>query len=144
MDHRSTAMGVAKAQPGRLPGACPHRLESVEMSAAYDQCLFCNIAAGYEDTAMVREEEQFIAFHDLFPKAEKHILVIPREHHENLDAFVNTGGDAAAMMRFVASVAQQLGVSGRYRLITNVGADVGQVIPHLHWHLLAGQGADNL
>ena len=107
------------------------------MASASD-CLFCNIAKGFEQTSMVREEDDFLAFHDLFPKADTHVLVIPREHYGSLDEFVDRGGDADAMLQFVHDVAHQLEVEGRYRLLTNVGRDAGQVIPHLHWHLMAG------
>jgi histidine triad (HIT) family protein len=81
-----------------------------------------------------------VAFDDLHPKAGTHVLVIPREHHDDLDAWIASGGSSDRMLAFVARVAQELGVSGRYRLITNVGPDAGQVIPHVHWHILAGAG----
>lgn len=103
-------------------------------------CLFCNIALGFEPSSVVLEDERHLAFHDLFPKAEHHVLVIPRAHAGNLDDFVAGGGDAAALMRFTGQVVRELGVGGAYRLITNVGRDAGQMIPHLHWHLLAGDG----
>lgn len=101
-------------------------------------CLFCNIAKGFEPTEVVLEDERFMAFHDLFPKADHHLIVIPREHHEQLDAFVAAGGDGQALLHFVRRVAEHERIAGGYRLLTNVGPDAGQVIMHLHVHLLAG------
>lgn len=101
-------------------------------------CLFCNIAKGFEKTEMVFEDERFLAFDDLFPKADHHLLVIPRTHYENLDEFVRADGDSDEMLAFVYRVASQVGIAGGYRLMTNVGPEAGQAVPHLHWHLLAG------
>lgn len=89
---------------------------------------------------MVLEDDAYVAFHDIFPKAEHHVLVIPREHTDNLDTLVAGGGDPDGFLRFTARVAREIGVQGGYRLITNVGREAGQLIPHLHWHLLAGDG----
>ena len=102
-------------------------------------CVFCNIAKGFAPATIVLENEEFVAFQDLFPKADTHVLVIPREHHENLDAWVADGGSSDRMMEFVAKVAQELGVGGNYRLLTNVGRDAGQLIFHVHWHVLSGE-----
>lgn len=101
-------------------------------------CVFCAIAAGESPASIRLEDEEFVAFDDLFPKADTHVLVIPREHHDDLDAWVASGGSSDRMLAFAARAAAEAGVSGRYRLITNVGADAGQVIPHVHWHILAG------
>lgn len=102
-------------------------------------CVFCNIAKGFAPAQKRLESEHFIAFDDLFPKADTHVLVIPREHHENLDDWVAAGGSSDRMLEFVAQAAQELGVAGGYRLITNVGPEAGQIIFHVHWHILAGE-----
>jgi histidine triad (HIT) family protein len=101
-------------------------------------CVFCNIAKGFAPATKVLEDDEFVAFNDLFPKASTHILVIPREHHENLDAWVEAGGSSDRMLAFVGRVAQEAGVAGNYRLLTNIGRDAGQVIFHVHWHVLSG------
>lgn len=103
-----------------------------------DECLFCRIARGELPTTVVHESEAYLAFDDLEPVAEHHVLVIPRAHHENFDAFVAAGADAAGMLEFVSETAAKRGVAGRYRLITNVGREGGQGVFHLHWHILAG------
>lgn len=102
-------------------------------------CLFCRIVAGEIPSAPVAEDEHFIAFHDIAPKAETHVLIVPRAHHADLDAWVSDGGSSDEMLAFAAATADQLGARGAYRLITNVGPAAGQVIFHLHWHLLAGR-----
>lgn len=101
-------------------------------------CVFCNIAKGFAPAEKRLEDDEFIAFDDLFPKAETHLLVIPREHHENLDAWIAAGGSSDRMLQFVARAAEAAGVAGGYRLITNVGSEAGQIIYHVHWHILAG------
>lgn len=104
-----------------------------------DACVFCQIVAGEIAAGMVARTDEFIAFHDSSPRARTHVLVIPTEHHRDLDAFVQSGASSTDMLAFVHAVAEQLGIAGRYRLVTNVGPRAGQVIDHLHWHVLAGE-----
>ena len=103
-----------------------------------DDCVFCQIAAEQLPSDVVRSDEEFLAFRDVQPRAATHVLVVPREHHEDLDGWVARGGSSDRMLAFVRAVAADLDVSGRYRLVTNVGEDAGQVVPHLHWHVLSG------
>lgn len=102
-------------------------------------CVFCNIAKGFEQATIVLEDEEFVAFKDLFPKADTHVLVIPRAHADNLDEWVVGDGSSDRMLGFVGRVTRELGVAGNYRLITNVGRDAGQVIFHVHWHIMSGE-----
>lgn len=102
-------------------------------------CVFCQIASRELASDEVRRDESFVAFRDVQPRASTHVLVIPIEHHLHLDGWISAGGSSDQMLTFVRDVAADLGVSGRYRLITNVGEDGGQVVPHLHWHVLAGR-----
>lgn len=104
-----------------------------------DACVFCRIASGELPSEVVRADEEFLAFRDVQPRAETHVLVVPREHHEHLDAWLAGGGSSDRMISFIRDVARDLGISGRYRAITNVGEEAGQVVPHLHWHLVAGR-----
>ena len=103
-----------------------------------DGCVFCMIASREIPAEVLREEEGFLAFRDVSPRAATHVLVVPIEHHGHLDDWIAAGGSSDAMLRFVGAVAADLDVSGRYRLVTNVGEQAGQVVPHLHWHILAG------
>ncbi len=100
-------------------------------------CIFCKIVAGEMPCNKIMENDDFLAFHDIFPKAPIHILIIPKEHVKN---FQSTSPQMMAKMTpFIQEVAKllELDQSG-YRLITNNGNDGGQEVPHLHFHLLGG------
>lgn len=103
-----------------------------------DACVFCRIADGELPADVVARDDEFLAFRDIEPRAETHVLVVPRLHHEHLDAWVAAGGSGDRMLAFVRDVAREAGVGGRYRLVTNVGEKAGQVVHHLHWHVMAG------
>jgi len=100
-------------------------------------CIFCKIVSGELPNNSVAENDKFIAFHDLYPKAPIHILIIPKEH---VDCFQDTPAQMMAdMTTFIQEVAKKVGLDkGGYRLITNNGSDGGQEINHLHFHLLGG------
>ncbi|MCW2961928.1 MAG: nickel transporter [Thermoleophilia bacterium] len=102
-------------------------------------CIFCQIAAEQLPAEIVRIDDEFVAFRDVSPRAKTHVLVIPRSHVEHLDDFLADGGSSDRMLAFVRATAAEVGVEGQYRLVTNVGEAAGQVVPHLHWHILAGQ-----
>ena len=101
-------------------------------------CVFCQIGAREIGADEVRRDENFVAFHDVQPRAPTHVLVIPIAHYEHLDTWIAAGAPSDRMLAFVHAVAGDLDILGRYRLITNVGEEGGQVVPHLHWHLMAG------
>lgn len=101
-------------------------------------CVFCKIITGELPSDMVAETDRFVAFCDIQPLAETHVLVVPRDHHDHLDSYVAASDDQAEMLRFITDTAKELGIGGRYRLVTNVGSAAGQVVHHLHWHLMAG------
>ena len=100
-------------------------------------CIFCKIVNGEIPNNTVHENEDFLAFHDLYPKAPIHVLIIPKQHVEN---FQSVDGDIMAKMTpFIQEVARKVGVDQTgYRLVTNNGEDGGQEIFHLHFHLLGG------
>jgi histidine triad (HIT) family protein len=83
------------------------------------------------------ENDDFLAFHDLYPKAPIHVLIIPKKHIEN---FQETDPQTmAGLTIFAQEVAHKLGLDRTgYRLITNNGSDGGQEIMHLHFHMLGG------
>ncbi len=100
-------------------------------------CIFCKIVKGEIPNNTVHENEKFLAFHDLYPKAPIHILAIPKQHVECFqDA---TPEMMAEMTSFIQEVTHKTGLDKTgYRLITNNGEDGGQEIPHLHFHILGG------
>lgn len=106
-----------------------------------DDCLFCRIADGRIPSNKVYEDDEVLAFRDIDPQAPVHVLVIPKRHIQSADAL--TEADARTVMAMFAAakrVAEMLDVTkSGYRLVTNVGADAGQSVPHLHLHLLGGR-----
>lgn len=102
-------------------------------------CLFCKIAAGEIPCKKVYEDEQVLAFYDIEPKAPVHVLFIPKIH---LAGVRDITPENAAVVGHILSVfpvvAAQLGVTD-YRVVSNNGAQAGQSVQHLHFHLLAGR-----
>lgn len=100
-------------------------------------CIFCKIVNKEIPNNTVLENEDFLAFHDLYPKAPIHVLIIPKKHIEN---FQSTDPETMAKMTpFIQEVARKVGVDETgYRLVTNNGSDGGQEVFHLHIHLLGG------
>ncbi len=100
-------------------------------------CLFCKIIKGEIPCSKVHEDSEFLAFHDINPKAPIHILVIPKAH---IEKFQDASGELMARMTpFIQECASKLGLDkDGYRLITNNGHDGGQEVYHLHFHLLGG------
>lgn len=105
-----------------------------------NDCLFCKIAAGEIPSAKVYEDENVLAFRDIAPQAPVHILVIPKTHIASVGEI--TAGNAAAAahcLEAVAKVAAQEKLDSGFRVISNCGADAGQTVHHLHFHILAGK-----
>ncbi len=103
-------------------------------------CLFCKIVAGDIPSAKVYEDELCYAFRDINPQAPTHVLVVPREH---IASCADVTGDNAALVAHIFTVipkiAAQEGLTGGWRVVSNVGADAGQTVPHLHFHILGGE-----
>lgn len=104
-------------------------------------CIFCEIAARRAPADIVFQNEHVTAFKDLHPRAPTHILIIPNNHIGSLDELVDemAANAAARCLSAAREIANARGLSGGYRLVTNVGADAGQSVFHLHFHLLAGR-----
>lgn len=104
-------------------------------------CIFCRINSGEIPSERVYEDEDFFAIRDINPKAPVHVLVIPRRHFRSLNEVGDVDREfGQRMLAFTVAVADKLGVrKSGYRVITNVESGGGQVIFHLHSHLLAGR-----
>lgn len=102
-------------------------------------CLFCKIIAGEIPSEQVYEDDKMIVFKDIYPKAEVHLLAIPRVHIESLNE-VNDEHDAimAHMLKQLPVLAKDQGLDTGFRTIINTGEGGGQVVFHLHMHLLGG------
>jgi len=83
-----------------------------------------------------------VAFRDINPQAPVHVLVIPREHHDTAGDLASADPSLTAeLIGVAASIAQREGVADSgYRIVTNTGADAGQSVRHVHFHLLGGRG----
>ena len=104
-----------------------------------DNCLFCKIIAGEIPSSKVYEDEYVYAFRDINPQAPVHILVVPKEHICCADAIDGTNSMAAAKcFEAIAKSAKAEGLENGYRVINNCGADGGQTVMHLHFHILGG------
>lgn len=107
------------------------------------ECIFCKRAQGdpeFEMTDVVFENDTVKAFYDLYPKAPLHIVIIPKTHIQSIAHLEENHHDIMAALIYAAKdIAAKLGLAG-YKLVFNVGHDGGQLIDHLHLHLLGGWG----
>ena len=102
-------------------------------------CLFCRIAAGEIQADVVFSDDQVVIFRDINPKAPTHVLAIPRRHVPSAAELTDADGPLlAAVFGAMRHVAEEAGLHG-YRIVTNTGAEAGQSVFHLHFHLLAGR-----
>jgi histidine triad (HIT) family protein len=103
-------------------------------------CLFCKIAAGEIPSDTVYRSEKVIAFRDINPAAPTHVLVIPVRHIASAADLDDADADLLAeTFATMASLAESEGLSGGWRVVTNVGGDAGQSVHHLHFHLMGGR-----
>jgi histidine triad (HIT) family protein len=107
---------------------------------AQPDCLFCSIAAGRIPASIVFQDDAVVAFRDIAPQQPVHIVLVPRAHFAGLNELTPELAPLVGRIALAArQIAEELGVAASgYRLISNCGADAGQTIPHLHFHLLAG------
>lgn len=102
-------------------------------------CLFCKIAAGEIPSSKVFEDDQCLAFFDIDPQAPTHFLVIPKEHIGSVaEVNADNAGLVAHIFQVVAQETKRLGLDS-YRVVSNIGEQAGQSVPHLHFHVLAGR-----
>ena len=109
-------------------------------------CLFCKIIAGEIPSSCVYEDNWVYAFRDINPQAPVHILVVPKEHIGSA-AELEPGNSVHAVkcLEAITVIARNEGLDGGYRIVSNCGADAGQTVNHLHFHILGGKRlADNM
>jgi diadenosine tetraphosphate (Ap4A) HIT family hydrolase len=103
-------------------------------------CLFCRIIAGEIPATKVQEDDQVLVIRDIGPKAPTHVLLMPKAHIASAADLTDADGPMLGRLFTVAAeVARAEGLDGGWRLVSNVGADAGQSVPHLHVHLLGGR-----
>jgi histidine triad (HIT) family protein len=106
-----------------------------------DECIFCKIITGEIPVELVYEDEHVVAFHDIKPVAPVHILIVPRLHLPTLNDLEPENKDLIGHLCWVIKeLARKYDLSARgYRVVTNCGPDAGQIVFHLHFHLLGGK-----
>ena len=101
-----------------------------------DDCIFCKIIAGEFGTEFVHENEYAVVFKDINPKADIHLLVVPRTHVESLNE-LDDENLLGKLMMTVKETTKKLGIKS-YRTVINTGKEAGQEVFHLHIHILSG------
>ncbi|HEY9148376.1 MAG TPA: histidine triad nucleotide-binding protein [Gammaproteobacteria bacterium] len=103
------------------------------------ECIFCKIRDGEIPSEKVYEDDQVFVFRDIHPKAEVHLLMVPREHIGSLNNLApQHDGLVAHMLRLLPQLAREQGLDEGFRTIINTGKGGGQEVFHLHIHLLGG------
>lgn len=101
-------------------------------------CIFCKIVQKNIPSEVIFEDNNVVVFKDINPKAPVHHLVVPKEHIQSIAHLEADHNDIISKLIYVAKdVALRLGLKG-YKLVFNVGREGGQVVDHLHLHLLGG------
>lgn len=100
-------------------------------------CIFCKIVNKEIPANIILENDEFLAFHDINPKAPIHILAIPKVHIQSFNEV--TPDIMQKMTTFIQDVAKEVNIAkSGYRVVTNVGDNGGQEVKHLHFHILGG------
>ena len=106
-----------------------------------EECIFCRIVAGEVPGDIVYQDEDFLAFRDISPQAPTHLLIIPKIHITSSTQLAEEQQELAGRLIIIAkNLAEKEEIDKRgYRLVMNCGPDGGQVVPHLHLHLIGGR-----
>ena len=101
-------------------------------------CVFCKIVSGEIPSKRVYEDDKVIVINDLNPGAPVHVLVIPKEHTENI---LTASPDILVHVKNVLpEIVKKLGIAEKgFRVVVNTGVEGGQTVPHLHFHILGGK-----
>jgi histidine triad (HIT) family protein len=104
-------------------------------------CVFCRIVARKSEAEVLYQDEKITAFRDIRPQAPTHILIVPNEHVSTAKELLDK--DSSVLIRMFSeaqALAEEAGIADKgYRLVINTGPDAGQMVDHLHLHLLGGK-----
>ncbi|HXZ36890.1 MAG TPA: histidine triad nucleotide-binding protein [Thermodesulfobacteriota bacterium] len=104
-------------------------------------CTFCQIIARELPAEILFEDKDLIVFKDINPEAPIHLLIVPKTHFDSLNSLDEKTAQIGAQMFLAAKkMAESQGIQSGYKVFINCGRDAGQVIPHLHMHLMGGWG----
>ena len=109
------------------------------------ECIFCRIVSGEVPGDIVYQDEELLAFRDIHPQASTHILIIPKSHIASMTDLTEEHQSLMGRLILLAKdLAEKEGISASgYRLSVSTGADGGQLVPHIHFHLLGGRKLDD-
>ena len=109
-------------------------------------CVFCKITKGEAPATIRYEDDDIIAFDDINPKAPVHVLIVPKEHIESTRELTEKYDEMVGkMVRTAPYIAEKLDIiDSGYKLIINTGKEAGQLVDHLHIHLLGGKTLERL
>ncbi len=104
-------------------------------------CIFCQIVAGKIPSEILYQDEEVLAFSDIHPIASTHLLIIPKRH---IPSLTHLSEEDLPLMGHMVNIANQLArregiAESGYRLVINCGKQGGQLVPHLHMHLIGGR-----
>jgi len=107
-------------------------------------CIFCRIVAGEVPGDVVYQDKDFLAFRDILPQAPTHVLIIPKTHITSVAELTDGQQKLAGRLIIIAkNLAEKEGIARKgYRLVINCGPEGGQLVPHLHLHLIGGRKLD--
>lgn len=110
-----------------------------------DDCIFCKIVSKEIPSQVVYEDDKVIAFKDINPVAPVHYLIIPREHIANVLDINENNSELIGHIQLVANkLAREANIAeSGFRIVTNCNKNGGQVVFHLHYHLVGGEKLDN-
>ena len=101
-------------------------------------CIFCKIVSGEIPSKVVYEDENVLAFNDIDPQAPIHIVVIPKTHFANI-LELNDSNILKAIFDSIKNIAAEKKMKDAFRIVCNTGAQGGQTVDHLHFHILSGR-----
>ena len=109
-----------------------------------EECIFCKIVTGEVPGDIVYQDEDFLALRDILPKAPIHLLIIPKAHITSVAELTEEQQELVGHLIIIAkNLAEKEGIASKgYRLVINCGPEGGQVVPHVHLHLIGGRQMD--
>jgi histidine triad (HIT) family protein len=116
-------------------------MDNMELEVERMTCIFCQIVAHELPAEIVYENQDLIVFKDINPAAPVHLLIVPKKHLDSLNSLDENSADLGSRMFLAAKrMAELQGIKTGYRIMVNCGREAGQVIRHLHMHLMGGWG----
>nr|WP_310889491.1 histidine triad nucleotide-binding protein [Clostridium estertheticum] len=106
-----------------------------------EDCLFCKIIKKQIPSEMLYEDDKVIVIKDISPQAPVHVIIIPKQHIDNLNCLTKDQSEIIGhIFMVVTKVVQTLGIAkSGYRIVSNCGEQGGQTVQHIHFHLLGGR-----